>query len=126
MAGRPCETAPLFAGHQRKIVAQAMMLCNAAMSTLLPQSSQMNHGASVSSKGEPSKDEALATLTHYSKQLPQVRMADDAMSKDVLALLFQLVQVQIRKAEKFREVRVCPDPAAQVRQRTLGSARAQR
>lgn len=41
---------------------------------------------------------------HYRPRLHGVRLADDAMGKDVLGLLFQLVQWQMRKADKFREV----------------------
>lgn len=68
-------------------------------------SSNGAQGNSLAKNNSSGKEEGSATLLQYRKHLPDVRVADDGTSKDVLGLLFQLVQMQIRKAEKFREVR---------------------
>ena len=44
------------------------------------------------------------TLIPYAHKLGGVLLADDATSKTALQLLFQLVQWQLRKAEKYKEV----------------------
>lgn len=96
-----------------------MLVCEAALggSPAPPQgggstpagitNSTSNSGSAQGApKGSGGKEEGSATLLQYCRQLPDVRVADEGTSKDVLALLFQLVQMQIRKAEKFREVRL--------------------
>jgi hypothetical protein len=98
---------------------QAMLVCEAALggTAAPPQGpsstsvgnannsySNSNGAQGTLAKGSGGKEEGSATLMQYRSQLPDVRVADEGTSKDVLGLLFQLVQMQIRKAEKFREV----------------------
>lgn len=96
---------------------QAMLVCEAALGGAAQggnavhagNSNSMHgpgsaHGGAAAKGGSAGKEEGAATLLQYRTQLPDVRVADDHTSKDVLGLLFQLVQMQIRKAEKFREV----------------------
>lgn len=105
---------------------QAMMVCEASLGGATasppgagapqPGNTSSSHGmlspssapGSSAKGGGAGKEEGSATLLQYRTQLPDVRLADEATSKDVLGLLFQLVQMQIRKAEKFREVRSPP------------------
>lgn len=110
------------AGHQRKIMQQAMLICDATLGSTGSVNGPSNtaHGnashvggansnstaAQGGKGGTAAKEEGSATLMQYRKQLPDVRVADEATSKDVLGLLFQLVQMQIRKAEKYREVHI--------------------
>ena len=48
-----------------------------------------------------------ATLIPYCSRLIGVRLSDELTSKAALTLLFQLVQWQMRKAERYKEARCC-------------------
>lgn len=59
---------------------------------------------------------ASATLIPYCSRLIGVRLSDELTSKAALTLLFQLVQWQMRKAERYKEAR---PPARSCRCREL-------
>eukprot|EP00892_Ulva_mutabilis_P010542 jgi/Ulvmu1/7860/UM004_0091.1 len=95
-------------GHHHKVMGEAALLCEAVSTRPAesPQAAQSSSGGSrVSAAAAASSKEegGSSTLMHYRPRLHGVRIADEAVSKDVLALLFQLVQWQMRKADKFRE-----------------------
>jgi hypothetical protein len=102
------------------VMLQAMLVCEAAVAAAAPPPqppnsstagnannsfSNSNGTQGAQAKGGGGREEGSATLMQYRSELPDVRVADERMTKDVLGLLFHLVQMQIRKAEKFREVR---------------------
>lgn len=86
---------------------EAALLCDAVSTRPAdpPPTAPSSGGGRTPAAATASKEEGGgSTLMHYRPRLHGVRIADDAVSKDVLALLFQLVQWQMRKADKFREV----------------------
>lgn len=89
-------------------MAEAVLLCEAVSTRPVepPQATQGSgsSGRAPTAAAAASKEEGSSTLMHYRPRLQGVRIADDGVSKDVLSLLFQLVQWQMRKADKFREV----------------------
>jgi hypothetical protein len=60
------------------------------------------------SAGSSAELQASATLIPYCHLLTGVRLSDELTSKTALSLLFQLVQWQMRKAERFKGVRAVP------------------
>lgn len=87
-------------------MAQAGLLCE-AVSTRPVEPQSTPSSSNGSGRAVAAKEEGGSTLMHYRPRLHGVRIADEAVSKDVLGLLFQLVQWQMRKADKFREVWPC-------------------
>jgi hypothetical protein len=67
-----------------------------------PQRASHSHSLTSSN---PEKPEQPPASIPYMHQLPGVLLADELTSKTALKLLFQLVQWQMRKAEKYAEVR---------------------
>lgn len=88
-------------------MAQAVLLCESVSTRPVePRSTPSSSGGGGGGGGRAAaaKEEGGSTLMHYRPRLHGVRIADEVVGKDVLGLLFQLVQWQMRKADKFREV----------------------